>query len=394
MKQGRRITPYIAAILITAVLSVALTLAVVGARDRGLAPIRAMQTLILKEHYGKAVAEDALVQGALEGMVNVLNDPYARYYTADEYKAYLDKLGGEYHGIGALVGQPTGAGVPVLKVYQGSPAQIAGLQGGDVIAAADGSTLSDVTLEEAAALIGGKDGTVVHLNVLRDSESLTLTVTRGQGVANRVTYQMLNRRTGYIRIDQFTGTAADEFAAALKDLTNQGMRALVVDLRDDPGGELSQVVKIADALLGEGVIVTVRSADGRNDAYRSDAKHVSVPLAVLVNENSASASELLAAAVQDSGTGVVVGTRTYGKGVVQTTSQLPGNAGWVKLTTAAYYTPKGKNVDGTGVQPDIEVELSGSAKGKPVGELKIGDDVQLQTALASVRDKADAQSAG
>jgi len=407
MKQGVRTALYfVAAVVITAVISVAVTLTVIN-RGRGdrvvldtgtyqsyqsLAPLLELKDTILKEHYGKAVTSDSLLEGALKGMIGSLDDPYARYYTEEEYKAYLEKLGGAYHGIGALVGQPDEKGVPVLKVYEDSPAQKAGILDGDIITAVDGNTLANLTMEEVEAFFGGKDGTTVHLDILRNGAPQTMDVTRGQGVVNRVTHKLLNQRTGYIRIDQFTGTARDEFTEALRDLTDKSMRCLVLDLRDDPGGELSQVVAIADELLPEGVIVTVRSTDGKADVYKSDAKCVTVPMAVLVNENSASASEILAAAIQDSGAGTVVGTKTYGKGVVQTTAELASNGGWVKLTTAAYFTPGGANVDGRGVQPDIEVDLAENIKGKPISEIDTDDDAQLWAALDEVRDQADAQS--
>ena len=171
------------------------------------------------------------------------------------------------------------------------------------------------------------------------------------------------------------------------------MRSLVIDIRDNPGGELGQVVSVADALMKEGVIVSVRGTDGQDEVFRSDAKGINVPLAVLVNENSASASEILAAAVQDSGTGTIVGTKTYGKGVVQTTLQLQSNKGWVKLTTAAYYTPSGEYVDGTGVQPDIDIDLADNVKGLPVVRIDEDDDAQLWAALDEVREQADALAA-
>ncbi|HWR24548.1 MAG TPA: S41 family peptidase [Feifaniaceae bacterium] len=408
MKHGvRPVLYYAAAVVITALVSVAVTITVMN-RQKGervvlnsveyqayqeIAPLLELKETIEAEHFGKQVTEEALLKGAINGMIAELNDPYARYYTKEEYVAYLQQLGGSYHGIGALVGQPEGEGVPVLKVYEDSPAEKAGLLAGDAITAVDGKSLTGLTLEEVEALFSGEDGAAVEIVLFRNGEYKTLSIVRGQGVTQRVTRKLLNQRTGYIRLDKFTGTAADEFAEALRDLTDRGMRSLVIDIRDNPGGELSQVVAVADALMKEGVIVSVRGTDGQEEVFRSDAKGINVPLAVLVNENSASASEILAAAIQDSGTGTVVGTKTYGKGVVQTTVQLESNGGWVKLTTAAYYTPSGEYVDGTGVQPDIDIDLADNVKGLPIVRIDEDDDAQLWAALDEVREQADALAA-
>ncbi len=408
MKHGvRPALYYAAAVVITAIVSVAVTITIMN-RQKGervvlnsveyhayqsMAPLLELKETIEAEHYGDQVKDEDLLKGAINGMIAELKDPYARYYTEEEYVAYLQQLGGAYHGIGALVGQPEGEGVPVLKVYEDSPAEEAGLLAGDIITAVNGNHLTGLTLEEVEMLFSGEDGTPVEVDLLRGVETKTLSIVRGQGVTQRVVHRLLNQRTGYIRLDKFTGTAADEFAEALRDLTDRGMRSLVIDIRDNPGGELSQVVAVADALMKEGVIVSVRGTDGQEEVFRSDSKGINVPLAVLVNENSASASEILAAAVQDSGTGTVVGTKTYGKGVVQTTIQLQSNGGWVKLTTAAYYTPSGEYVDGTGVVPDIDIDLADNVKGLPVVRIDEDDDAQLWAALDEVREQADALAA-
>ena len=408
MKHGvRQALYYAAAVLITALLSVAVTITVMNRKTgervvlnsieyqayQSLVPLVELKETIEAEHYGKQISGEQILTGAINGMVAQLDDPYARYYTEEQYTAYLEQLGGSYHGIGALVGQPEAEGVPVLKVYANSPAEQAGLLAGDTITAVDQKKLAGLTLEEVEVLFSGEDGTDVEVALLRAGAPLSLTITRGEGVTQRVTHKLLNQRTGYIRLDKFTGTAANEFAEALRDLKDRGMKSLVIDIRDNPGGELTQVVAVADELLKEGVIVTVKGTDGQEEVFRSDAKGINVPLAVLVNENSASASEILAAAVKDSGVGVVVGTKTYGKGVVQTTIQLKSNGGWIKLTTAAYYTPSGKNVDGTGVVPDIDIDLAENVKGLPIVRIEEDDDAQLWAALDEVREQADALAA-
>ena len=411
MKPRIRITLYLAAvILITALVSVEATVAVMNKRNGSLGltetsddlfPVIELMRTVKEQHFGKPVSGTQMVDGALRGALQSIGDPYARYYTNKEYVKYLEQLDGAYHGIGALVGQPETQGVPVLKVYKGSPAQKAGLKPGDILLTVNGSALKGLVLEDIEALFAGADGTKAVVTLQRAGKEMTLRIIRGEGVSERVSYRLLDQKTGYIQLDKFTGSAADEFIAALQDLSNRGMRCLVVDLRDNPGGELSQVTKIADALLGKGVIVSVRGGDGQEEVYRSDADCLNVPLAVLVNGNSASASEILAGAVQDSGSGVIVGEKTYGKGVVQTTMQLKSNGGWIKLTTAAYYTPSGRNVDGIGIQPDIPVELSQSVKDRIkqknldlIDDISDSDDAQLLAAVEKIREQAQVQNAG
>lgn len=394
---------FLAAIVITACVSIAATITIMNSQrgDRmvldakeytayqSLLPIIELIEKIQTEHLGEEISEDKLIKGAMDGMLNSIGDPYARYYSEEEYVAYLEQLDGSYHGIGALVGQPQGNGVSVLKVYTKSPAEQAGLLTGDIITAVDGTDLQGLTLEEIEQLFTGKDGSSVTLSVQRQSQSLSLTMQRASGATQRVVHRLFNQRTGYIQIDKFTGTAAEECVEAVRDLTERGMRSLVIDLRNNPGGELQQVVTIANLLLKDTLIVTIRTANGKNDEYRADSRQVTVPLAILVNEHSASASEILAGAVKDTGRGLVVGTQTYGKGVVQSTMQLKSNRGWVKLTTAAYYTPNGLSVNGKGIEPDINVDLSEELKSLPINMIEQDDDAQLWAALDIVREQAD-----
>lgn len=408
----RTILYFVSVICITALLSVAATVTVINVRrgdrvvlDSGeylsmneLMPILEMMSAVENEHYGQPVSDAQMIDGALRGAMQSIGDPYARYYTEQEYVKYLEQLDGAYHGIGAMIGQPEGQGVPVLKVYADSPAEEAGLKAGDVLLSVDGAVLKGLAMEEVEALFSGKDGTALKITLIRDGKEQSISIVRGAGVTHRVSHRLLEQHTGYIRIDKFTGSAVEEFKEALTDLTDRGMRSLVLDLRDNPGGELTQVTEIADLLLGEGIIVTVRGGGETEEIYRSDAKSVRVPLAVLVNGNSASASEILAGAVQDSGSGVIVGEKTFGKGVVQTTMQLRSNGGWVKLTTAAYYTPGGRSVDGVGIQPDIQVELEKSVQERIqlenlnlVDDISDSDDAQLLAAVDKVREQAEGQ---
>ncbi|MBQ3201645.1 MAG: S41 family peptidase [Clostridia bacterium] len=340
----------------------------------------------LNESPGRA----ALLEAAAEGIVSALDDPYAVYYTPEEYEAYLANINGEYTGIGVLVGQPAEAGAVIRDVYDETPAAEAGLLPGDILTAVDGMPVAPMLLEELSAAIDKETGESVTLSILRGEEASDVSLTCAALNLSRVSHALFKERTGYIRISMFSGNCATEFREALNDLTERGMRSLVIDLRNNPGGTLENVTEIADSLLGSGTVVSLRGRlDAEGKVYESNAKGISVPLAIIVNENSASASEILAAAVQDHGAGVVVGMTTFGKGVVQTSMQLEGNQAWLKLTTDAYYTPSGKNIDGIGVTPDIEIALPDEFTGLAIDQIEQEDDAQLWAALDHVRALAD-----
>ena len=330
--------------------------------------------------YGGAPSREDLLAGAARGMVDTLNDPYAKYYTAEEYEAYLSSINGEYFGVGLLVGQPDETGAQVLEVYEGNPADKAGVQAGDIITAVDGVATSNLSLEEIRSMLDAQTGKPIELTLLRGSESLAISVTGDTVNIKRVKGSLFNERTGYIKIDMFTGDCASEFDEALKTLKSRNMRSLVVD----------DVVKICDLLLSKGqTIVSVGEAGGAdNEVYTATGHGVGVPLAILVNEHSASASEILAGAIKDNEAGVIVGTQTYGKGVVQTTMRVEKSGGWLKLTTAAYFTPSGENIHGVGIAPDILSVLPESLQGKPLSEIDQADDEQLWAALDYVREQA------
>lgn len=340
--------------------------------------------------YGGAPSREDLLAGAARGMVDTLNDPYAKYYTAEEYEAYLSSINGEYFGVGLLVGQPDETGAQVLEVYEGNPADKAGVQAGDIITAVDGVATSNLSLEEIRSMLDAQTGKPIELTLLRGSESLAISVTGDTVNIKRVKGSLFNERTGYIKIDMFTGDCDSEFDEALKTLKSRNMRSLVIDLRNNPGGSLDDVVKICDLLLSKGqTIVSVGEAGGAdNEVYTATGHGVGVPLAILVNEHSASASEILAGAIKDNEAGVIVGTQTYGKGVVQTTMRVEKSGGWLKLTTAAYFTPSGENIHGVGIAPDILSVLPESLQGKPLSEIDQADDEQLWAALDYVREQA------
>lgn len=395
---------FVAAVLITALITATVTITIIRSDDGDVVMLSSeeyssLNDLMLLDEIIKKIDENAfgespsredLVNAAARGMVAELGDRYASYYTAAEYEQYLSSINGEYSGIGILVGQPDENGANVLDVYDDTPASEAGVKAGDIIVAVEGKSVGGMTLEELSNEIARENDEPVKLTLLRASSTFDVTLTAATVNVRRVEHWLFNERTGYIRISMFTGNCVAEFDEALKDLTDRGMRSLVIDLRNNPGGSLADVVKIADAILGECVIVSVRgSNDDEGDVYNSNKKSISVPLAIIVNENSASASEILASAVQDNEAGMVVGMTTFGKGVVQTTMMLESNRGWLKLTTNAYYTPKGSNIHGVGVTPDIEVDLPEDMKGLALDEIEQSDDAQLWAALGYVREAAN-----
>lgn len=400
--QWRTALYFAAAIIITALVSSAVTMHIYNNKrgDEVMLPASEYAELtdvmaldeVMKSideyYYFEAPQREQLVKSAANGMVASLNDPYSAYFTDEEYQRYLSSINGAYDGIGVLIGQPTEDGAEILDVYEDTSASEAGLLAGDFIVAVDGTGVSGLTLEEISTLIARGNGEAVKLTIKRGEESFDVDVVSGTVNIKRVEHFLYNHHTGYIRISMFSGNCAEDFREAIKDLTERRMTCLVIDLRNNPGGLLKDVVSIADTLLGECTIVTVRSNGGEEEVYTSNKKGVSVPVAIIVNENSASASEILAAAVQDNEAGIIVGMPTFGKGIVQTTRRLESNGAWLKLTTSAYYTPSGKSINGIGVTPDLEVDLPEEMKSTPIDKLDQEQDAQLWAALDYVRELA------
>lgn len=317
-----------------------------------------LESLIDRYYIGEADAE-ALTEGVYKGYIEGLGDPYSAYYDEEETARMTESLSGEFGGVGALMSQDRETGViTVLQVYEDSPAQKAGMQDGDVLYKVDGEDVSGRELTEVVNLVKGEKGTDVTLTLLRGDagDEIELTVTRDTIEDQTVTYEMKEAGVGYIRVAEFDTVTYEQYKEALEDLEAQGMEKLVIDLRSNPGGNLETVCNMLDLMLPEGLIVYTEDKDGRREEYTSDAEHqFDKPLAVLVDGYSASASEIFAGAIQDYGLGQIVGTRSYGKGVVQSIFDLKDGTS-VKLTIAEYFTPKGRSIDGEGITPDVEVE--------------------------------------
>lgn len=320
--------------------------------------LRTLKKLIDETYLGD-VEEDALKEGIYKGFISGLDDPYSVYYDAEETRALIETTEGEYDGIGAVLSQDINTGVVTLiRIYEGSPAMEAGLKDNDILYKVEDLEVTGKDLSEVVSHIKGEKGTEVRLTVYRgdDREEITVTAVRNRIQAQTVAYRMMDDGIGYIAVSEFDLVTYEQYKQALEDLEGQGMKGLVVDLRNNPGGNLSTVCEMLDLMLPEGLIVYTEDKDGNKDEERSDEAHqFDLPLAVLMNGNSASASEIYAGAIQDYGTGTIVGTQSYGKGVVQQIFDLKDGTS-VKLTIAEYFTPKGRNIHGTGITPDVEVE--------------------------------------
>ena len=297
-----------------------------------------------------------LISYLFKGLTVGLNDPYANYYTAEELKTITESNQGEYYGIGITLLQDMASGrLHVAGVYEGSPAETAGMKVDDEIIAVDGESVTGMDLSSAVALIKNKEESL-ELTLLRDGVELTLTVEPDSIEIPTVSCEMLEDGIGYLKITEFDSITVQQFEDAMQQLEGEGMEKLVVAVRDNPGGVLSSVCDILRQILPEGLIVYTEDKNGKREEYTCNGVHaLEKPLVVLVNNNSASASEIFAGAVQDYGLGTIIGETTYGKGVVQRTFLLDDGSA-LKLTSEKYFTPKGQDIDGTGIKPDIVVE--------------------------------------
>ena len=338
---------------------------------------------LIDETYLHDVKEKDLNEGIYKGYIEGLGDQYSAYYDKKETKELTESLDGSFSGIGAVMTQDASSGViTITRVYDDSPAKKAGIKAGDVLYRVEEKTVTGKDLDKVVSWIKGKKGIKVNLTLLRGTNSDKIKVTATRDVINveTVKYKVLENQIGYISISEFDSVTGDQFAKALKQLQKKNIKGLVVDLRNNPGGSLSTVCDILDSILPKGLIVYTKDKNGKKEEYTSDEKHrLNLPMSVLVNGQSASASEIFAGAVQDYGKAEVVGTQTYGKGVVQNLFDLKDGT-CVKLTTSEYFTPKGRNIDGKGITPDVKIEYKYNAKDPKA-------DNQLDKAVSVVKDK-------
>lgn len=329
---------------------------------------------VLESFYFGDVDDETAKDNIYKAYLSSYGDKYTMYYTADEYKALKESTNGKFYGIGAVCQLSGEGGVLLVDVYDNGAGYQAGLRSGDRVVNVDGRDITDMELSSAVALIKGDKGTSVTLEVIRGTERLTFSAVRDAVEAKTVSYTLLDNNIGYLSISQFEEVTTKQFKAAVEDLQSQGMKGLVIDIRNNPGGLLDTVVGMLKYMLPDGLIVYTEDKQGNRKEYKGqDNDEFNLPLAVLVNGNSASASEIFAGAIQDYGKGTIIGTQTYGKGIVQTVKPLTDGSA-IKFTIAKYFTPNGQDIHGKGVTPDMVVEYGTDAD----------VDTQLDAAIKNV----------
>lgn len=361
-----KILKTIIAVLLIAIISSISTLGLIyyalGFNEQGFSNLMRFITAyrFIETKYVNDTDDVKLIDGAIDGMVKSLNDPHSNYLSPKMYKTLMEQTEGSFAGIGVVMGMDNEQKIHIVGIMENSPGQKAGLQEGDEILAVDGVPVTQMAFDEVAAHVRGQAGTDVVLTIMRDNANQDITITRDNIKLKTVGHKMLDNNIGYIQIVSFSEDTANEFNEAYNDLKNQGMKALVLDLRNNPGGLLTTCVEIAKKLVPKGEIVSIVDKQGNKETYSSSLEAPEYPLVILINKNSASASEILSGAIQDTKSGTIIGNTSYGKGSVQTILPMFEDDA-VKLTIAKYYTPSGRSIDGTGITPDIEINLDENA---------------------------------
>ncbi len=350
---------------------------VAGKTEEKLEKLRAL----IDESYLGEVDADALEQGIYEGYISGLDDPYSVYYDEENTQSLMETTQGEYKGIGAVLTQNKDTGViTILHVYEDSPAMKAGMLDEDILYKVEGEEVTGQDLSEVVSNIRGEGGTEVKMTLLRGqkNEEVEVTAVRDTVVIETVSAKMLDDGIGCLTVSEFDSVTYDQYVDALDELEGQGMEGLIVDLRGNPGGNLMTVCDILDLMLPDGLIVYTEDKNGERQEMTSDEENqFTKPMVVLVDGNSASASEIYAGAIQDYGLGKIIGTQTYGKGVVQQVFDLEDNT-CLKLTIAEYFTPKGRNINGEGITPDVKVAYEADAEDPDA-------DNQMDTAVKELK---------
>ena len=312
-----------------------------------------LENVIESEYYQK-VSEEDLIDGALKGLFEGLNDPYSQYYTSDEFQTLKEQTSGSFVGIGVYIGvNSENDKITIISPIEGSPAQKSGIKSGDVVVKVNGKSIESKTVDEVIKQIKGKENTTVNLTVERDGKEIDFDITRKTIVTKSVSSEVKEDNIGYLRITSFDENTYKEFKENLSNLKEKGIKGLVIDLRDNPGGLLDVCVDIADDLIGEGTIVYTKDNSGKKEYYKSDKNELDMPMAVLINGGSASASEILTAALVDNNKAIAIGETSFGKGLVQSVKGLKDGTGY-KLTTAQYFTPNDNYINGKGITPKIQ----------------------------------------
>lgn len=342
----------------------------------------------IKTNSLQEVDDEQLMEGQLKGMLQGLDDPYSIYMTEEEFKDFTEQTQGVYGGIGVVVTPGEDNLITVVSPIEGTPGERAGLKAGDKIIKVEGEEFMADSMDKAVKVMKGEPETKVALTILRKdkdgkNEYIDMDIMREEIRLVTVQSEVIEDDIGYLKITSFDQLTYEEFKENLDELIDQDVSGLVLDLRNNPGGLLDVCVDISDELLGEGVIVYTETRTGERTYEKSKKGHTDIPLVVLVNEGSASASEILAGAIQDRERGILVGTTTFGKGIVQRIKQLSDGSG-LKLTVSEYFTPNGTNIHGIGIEPDIVLELPEDIEEIGPGNLK--EDIQLKTAIEKLKE--------
>lgn len=340
----------------------------------------------IDNHYMNDYDKAKMLERALVGYVDGLDEPYSRYYPADEFEKYLENVEDSYVGIGVVITLDKDGNIVVIAPFEDSSAYEADVRPGDIVAAVDGVEYDDMN-EAVKHIKNGEEGTTVNITFIRDGEILEKTIERRRVSSNSVKSEMLDGKIGYVRITSFNmneGTNDEDTFTEFKDeveaLQAQGMEKMIIDLRDNPGGILQVACNIADMILPEGIITYMEYKDGTREDFNSDENELDIPIAVLINENSASASEVLTGALKDYDKATVIGKTSYGKGIVQTVFPFLDGSG-ISLTVAKYYSPNGVCIHDIGIEPDIEVDMPEEFKGMYASMVEHDKDTQLQKAI-------------
>ena len=332
--------------------------------ERMVSKLQALENTINKYYFLGDVQKEQLQDGIYRGIMASLGDPYTEYYSVEELNAIMEQTEGIYYGIGAYISLDASTGLPKISgTIAGAPSEEAGLRANDLIYEVDGVSTYGMTLSEVVSLVKGPEDTEVVLTLIREgaSDYLEVAVTRKKVESPTVEYSMLENNMAYIQVTEFEDVSVKQFQNALAKAREEGMKGMILDLRGNPGGSLNAVVEMARMLLPKGMIVYTEDKNGKRSEYTCDGtKALEVPLVVLVDTNSASASEIMAGAIKDYGIGTLVGTTTFGKGIVQQIIPFRDGSA-VKITISAYYTPKGNNIHGIGIEPDVVCEFDGEA---------------------------------
>ncbi len=340
----------------------------------------------IEKNYYQDVDDALMIEGMKKGIFSILDDPYSLYMNQQEFKDYIESSSGEYPGIGIYLTPNDDNEIEIVAPIEDTPADRAGLMAKDLIIGVNGESVNASVMDETIAKVKGEPGTPVTLTIYRPSlkDKFDVDIVREWIDVKVVKSKMLSDNMGYLRLSMFDENSADEFKKHMNELVKDGAKGVVIDLRHNPGGYLDQCVKIADSLLGKSMIVYTESRNGDNEEFKSDSKKYDVQLVVLVDGGSASASEILTGALKDNQAAIIVGEKTYGKGVVQVVKPFANETGF-KLTTSQYFTPNGNNIHKIGIEPDVVVPLSEAYLNMetPTEE----DDNQLQKAIEILKEK-------